>query len=53
MGSAARQSAFVEELLDDEEYGVEKEHEAFAEPQTCGDCQGHLFPVPKQDGGMY
>ncbi len=53
MGSAARQSAFVEELLDDEEYGVEKEHEAFAESQTCGDCQGHLFPVPKQDGGMY
>lgn len=53
MGSAARQSAFVSELRDDAEYGVAAEEAATEKSHTCGDCQGHLFPVPKKDGGTF
>lgn len=53
MASSARQSAFVGELLDDVEYGVETQQTTVAKSHTCGDCGGHLFPVPKKDGGMF
>lgn len=53
MGSAARQSAFVSELRDDPDYGVAAEEMTAAKSHTCGDCQGHLFPVPKKDGSIF
>lgn len=53
MGSAARQSAFVKELLDDTEYGVSTEKTMIAKSHICGDCQGHLVPVPKRDHGTF
>jgi DNA helicase-4 len=53
MGSAARQSTFVEELLDDVEYQVAAEEATIARSHICGDCQGHLFPVPKKNGGTF
>lgn len=53
MASAARRSAFVAELLEDPEYGVATEETTIAKSHTCGDCQGHIFPVPKRDGGTF
>ena len=53
MGSAARQSAFVEELLGDTEYGVSTEETMVAKSHICGDCQGHLVPVPKRDRSTF
>ena len=53
MASASRRSAFVSELMDDADYGISAEKEAIATAQTCGDCDGHLLPIPKLDGGMF
>jgi len=53
MGSAARQSTFVEELLGEVEYEVAAEEATIARSHICGDCQGHIFPVPKKNGGMF
>ena len=53
MASASRRSAFVSELADDVEYGVTADKEAQAKTHTCGDCQGHLLPIPKLDGGTF
>jgi DNA helicase-4 len=38
MGSAAKPSVFVEELLEDAEYGLLPQHRV-GEVQTCGECQ--------------
>ncbi len=53
MASAARQSAFVDELLEDAEYGVSTEETMIVKSYICGDCQGHLFAVPKRDQGTF
>jgi len=53
MGSAAKPSVFVEELLEDTEYGLLTTDIETAKVQTCGECQGHLQPIPKRDGGTY
>jgi DNA helicase-4 len=53
MGSAAKPSVFVEELLEDAEYGLLPTNIESAKVQTCGECQGHLLPIPKRDGGTF
>ena len=53
MTSAARQSVFVGELLDDVEYGIEAKQTTVAKSHTCRGCEGHLFPVPRKDGGVF
>ena len=53
MASTARQSSFVAELLGEVEYEVAAESTATAKSHTCGECQGHLFPVPRKDGGVF
>lgn len=50
MGSASKQSAFVSELLDDPEYGTTGAGEQVEFNHTCGECGGHLVPVPTKDG---
>ena len=53
MASTARQSVFVEELLNDVRYEVETSQSAATKSHTCGECEGHLFPVPRKDGGVF
>lgn len=53
MASAARQSTFIEELLADPAYEVAMEEIMTATSHTCGECQGHLLPIPRRDGGMF
>lgn len=53
MGSAAKPSVFVEELVEDAEYGLLPTAMESAKVQTCGECQGHLQPIPKRDGGTF
>ena len=50
MGSASKQSAFVTELLDDPEYGTTGADAQAEFNHTCGECGGHLVPVPTKDG---
>ena len=53
ISSAARPSEFVAELRTDPVCGLVTEDETSAKTQTCGECQGQLFPVPKRDGGVF
>ena len=53
ISSAARPSEFVTELRADSAYGVAPDNDASAKAQTCGECQGQLFPVPNRDGGVF
>ncbi|TMM51690.1 UvrD-helicase domain-containing protein [Sulfitobacter sabulilitoris] len=50
MGSASKQSAFVSELMDDPEYGAVGAHQKEEFNHPCGECGGHLVPVPTKDG---
>lgn len=50
MGSASKQSAFVSELMDDPEYGAVGAQQKEEFNHTCGECGGHLIPVPTKDG---
>ncbi|WP_106743727.1 UvrD-helicase domain-containing protein [Yoonia maritima] len=50
MGSASKQSAFITELLDDPEYGTAGADDQVEFNHTCGECGGHLVPVPTKDG---
>lgn len=53
MGSAAKPSVFVEELMEDTDYGLLMTDIETAKVQTCGECQGHLQPIPKREGGTF
>ncbi|WP_370642118.1 3'-5' exonuclease [Yoonia sp. I 8.24] len=53
MGSAAKPSVFVEELMEDAEYGLLTTDIETAKVQTCGECQGHLQPIPKREGSTF
>ncbi|NET70135.1 MAG: hypothetical protein F6K62_03590 [Sphaerospermopsis sp. SIO1G2] len=53
MTSASKQSAFVTEMLDDPEYGVAGSFGASEKVHTCGECGGHLLPVPTKDGRIW
>jgi|TARA_B110000908_G_scaffold165665_1_gene215505 DNA helicase-4 len=50
MGSASKQSAFVSEIMDDPEYGAVGAQQQEEFNHTCGECGGHLVPVPTKDG---
>ncbi|MBU2868949.1 UvrD-helicase domain-containing protein [Pacificibacter marinus] len=53
MGTSARQSSFVKELIDDDAYELTSEVGGDAEVHTCGECQGSIFSVPKKKGGAF
>ncbi len=53
MGSASKQSAFITELLDDPEYGTIGDDNNVEFNHTCGECGGHLVPVPTKDGRIW
>ena len=53
ISSAARPSEFVSELRNDPAYGLAPEEGTASKTQTCGECHGQLFPVPKRDGGVF
>lgn len=50
IGSAAKQSAFVSELMADAEYEIPKEAEGERCDEICGECGGHLLAFPTKDG---
>ncbi|WVX49936.1 ATP-dependent DNA helicase Rep [Roseobacter fucihabitans] len=50
MGSASKQSAFITELMDDPEYGAVGAQQQEEYNHTCGECGGHLVPVPTKGG---
>lgn len=53
MSAASKQSTFVTELLDDAEYGLVGVNNQLDQVHICGECGGHLLPVPKKDGGVW
>ncbi|MFG6546482.1 MAG: UvrD-helicase domain-containing protein [Cognatishimia activa] len=53
MGAASRQSTFIAELVDDDAYGLGADKTEDLPTCTCGDCGGHLFAVPRKDGGTF
>ena len=50
MGSAARQSAFVSELMADPEYGIAGGDDGRERDGICGECGGRLLAFPAKGG---
>ena len=50
MGSAARQSAFVSELMADPEYGIAGGDDGRERDRICGECGGRLLAFPAKGG---
>ena len=50
MAAASKPSVFVQELLEDPEYGVVDSGEGQKDNHICGECGGHLLVFPAEDG---
>lgn len=50
MSSASKQSAFVTELMEDPEYRIVGAGQQEEFNHVCGECGGHLIPIPTKDG---
>ncbi|MCY4196848.1 MAG: topoisomerase DNA-binding C4 zinc finger domain-containing protein [Rhodobacteraceae bacterium] len=53
MAAASKPSVFVQELLEDPEYGVVDSGEGQKDNHICGECGGHLLVFPAEDGCIW